>query len=200
MKINPLAEFKQEVLIQKTAQKGIEKIYKQKPFFFFLIAVVILFGGYKIYDVTKPQNVEFERSEPIEFVEYDDAGNPLLLPERIAKRDKEIDGIKNKKRKEGPCIQYAIRVKQEGFYPLCKGGTIFLRKNEIWKYGKTCLAKEERYPNFDDMLYDFIIETVGTEEECLIQEKLKIYNYALLPENLQRKVPIIRPPGNCQDN
>jgi hypothetical protein len=30
-------------------------------------------------------------------------------------------------------------------------------------------------------------------------EKIKIYNYALLPENLRRAVPLIRPPGNKID-
>jgi hypothetical protein len=42
----------------------------------------------------------------------------------------------------------------------------------------------------------YVIQFEGTEEECLIREREKIYHYALLPENLARKIPLIRPPGN----
>jgi len=40
---------------------------------------------------------------------------------------------------------------------------------------------------------------VGNIFECKKQELLKIYNYPVLPENLKRKIPLIRPPGNKID-
>jgi len=39
----------------------------------------------------------------------------------------------------------------------------------------------------------------GTEKECLIAEKEKIYNYPNLPECLKRNFVLIRPAGNKID-
>jgi len=42
--------------------------------------------------------------------------------------------------------------------------------------------------------------TYINSSECLKMEKLKIYNYPLLPEALKRKIKLFRPPGNANDN
>ncbi|MEO0728329.1 MAG: hypothetical protein AAFZ63_27530, partial [Bacteroidota bacterium] len=59
-----------------------------------------------------------------------------------------------------------------------------------------------RYPNQDygapDLLY--LPQFVGTLTECLKQEKLKIYQYPLLPEAQLRKIVLARPPGNKYDS
>jgi len=43
------------------------------------------------------------------------------------------------------------------------------------------------------------IEFEGLLHECLKKEKIKIYSYAVLPENLRRPRPLKRPPGNKID-
>ena len=72
---------------------------------------------------------------------------------------------------------------------------------EAWRYGVTTQSQEGRYPMglpVEGLTYRILYR--GTLQECLKQEKLYIYNYALLPENLKRKPPLIRPPGNKRDN
>ena len=39
----------------------------------------------------------------------------------------------------------------------------------------------------------------GTEQECLVEEKRKIYNYPNLPECKKRDFVILRPAGNKID-
>jgi hypothetical protein len=46
----------------------------------------------------------------------------------------------------------------------------------------------------------YLTEFIGDYAQCLKLEKIKIYSYALLPENLSRNNPLIRPPGNKVDN
>jgi len=40
---------------------------------------------------------------------------------------------------------------------------------------------------------------LGNYLDCLKQEKIKIYYYPTLPENLARVEQLLRPPGNPQD-
>ena len=91
-----------------------------------------------------------------------------------------------------------------GRYPCfsCTGkSSIFLHQGQVWKYGVTRKGERGRYGNWHvDQGLLYFIEYTGPLQECLRQEKLKIYNYALLPENLARTPPLIRPPGNKQDN
>jgi len=132
------------------------------------------------------------------------------LPEtRTKKRDHEIEGIKNRPPKEkynceNCCEQYALVARRNGWYP-CYNCTdnqlIYLNRKEVWKYGKTCLGKEKRYTDnyLETMNLDYVIQFVGTETQCLIEEKRKIYDYPSLPECLSRNFIIIRPPGNKID-
>ena len=99
--------------------------------------------------------------------------------------------------------QYVLKAGVAGHYPCygCLGKTdIWLNLNEVWKYGVTTSTQKERYrmglPH-PGLLYE--VEYQGPLPECLRLEKIKIYNYALLPENLRRAVPLIRPPGNKID-
>ena len=79
--------------------------------------------------------------------------------------------------------------------------TLFLKKDEVWKYGVTIYEKKKRYG--EAMLLakglNYHVQYTGKIEICLIKEKEKIYNYALLPENLIRTIPLKRPPGNKID-
>ncbi len=134
-----------------------------------------------------------------------------LPKERELKREKEVDGIKIKTYKppkddcDSCCVQYALRAAQDGWYPCyletCKGGKIWLKKGEVWKYGKTCLTEIQRYGATklrEQNLY-FEPEFYRNEKECLVKEKEKIYNYPNLPECLARDIFLIRPPGNSID-
>jgi hypothetical protein len=61
------------------------------------------------------------------------------------------------------------------------------RKKKVWR-----LAYEQK-PK------EYLTEFKGTLSECIKEEKRKIYYYAILPENLKRNNPLIRPPGNKID-
>ncbi len=102
------------------------------------------------------------------------------------------------------------------WYPVLKRGvkiandSIYLNFQEVWKYGKTCIGEIGRYPGqvyyydgkyiLDQEDLQYVVQLVGGEEECLVEEKTKIYNYPLLPECLIRKRKLIRPSGNKIDN
>ncbi len=154
---------------------------KPKPKFWILFCIFALaiVGGYLIFG---------------------DDGKPELSPDRIKKRDKEIEGIKFKPRKHENCEVYKLIATKEGWYPCYSCGerdSIYLLVGEIWKYGKTCIGKEKRYSedylNARNLFYEMI--KTGTEAECLILEKELIYNYPLLPECAKRDFYIPRPPG-----
>lgn len=132
-----------------------------------------------------------------DFLEFDANGRPILAPSRKAKMEKELDELDNSE-------QYALLASRDGDYPCfnCPGkSTIFLRQGMVWKYGATKKGELGRYGTWhiDNHLF-YLKEFEGTWQECLRQEKLKIYNYATHPENLARLEPLIRPPGNKQDN
>jgi len=154
---------------------------KPKPKFWILFCIFALaiVGGYLIFG---------------------DSDKPELAPDRIKKRDKEIEGIKFKPRKHENCEVYKLIAESDGWYPCYNCGDttmIYLKKGEIWKYGKTCIGQEKRYSaeylKSNELVY-LTIEK-GTEEYCLILEKQLIYDYPLLPECQNREFTLIRPPG-----
>lgn len=129
----------------------------------------------------------------------DEHGNEILAPARQQKLDRELEEIENAE-------QYALFATANTYYPCfsCPDGakTIFLNTGEVWKYGTTRKGEGERYPNqnYGAPNLIFITQFVGTTTECLKMEKIKIYNYPLLPEAKRRKVRLFRPPGNTYDN
>ena len=78
---------------------------------------------------------------------------------------------------------------------------IFLHAAEVWKYGITIQGEKGRYPNtwITALGLRYRVQYRGSIQDCLQQETLKIYQYALLPENLKRAVPLMRPPGTKVD-
>jgi len=126
-----------------------------------------------------------------------------LTIERTKKMVGEIERIETRTRDAFPCMQYALVAEIDGWFPCYNNPRrlkIYLYKGEVWKYGKTCFGEDGRYKGglpVDGLR--FIIEFVGTEQECLIQEKLKIYNYPNLPEWKKRDFILIRPAGNKID-
>ena len=129
----------------------------------------------------------------------DEDGNVRLSPERQAKLDKELEEIDN-------AVQYALIATIDGYYPCytCPDGsaTIFLYKGETWRYGVTRKGENGRYPdgNFGTPHVVFVVQFTGTYSECLKEEKIKIYNYPLLPEARKRELQLFRPPGNKNDS
>jgi len=126
-----------------------------------------------------------------------------LSIERAAKKAREIERIESHSFQYQNCEQYALIADESGWFPCYNCGTIdsiYLYKNEVWKYGKTCFGEKGRYPNglpVENLRYE--MQSQGTEKECLIIEKEKIYNYPNLPECLKRSIFLHRPPGNKID-
>lgn len=132
-----------------------------------------------------------------ELVEFDKDGKPRLAKWRQEKLDRELEELDNAE-------QYALIAARPDWYPCYNCGDkpeIFLYPSEIWKYGVTRKGKDGRYSKglpADGLAY--VIQFRGTLQECLRQEKLKIYEYVLLPENQKRDKILIRPPGNKIDH
>jgi hypothetical protein len=119
-----------------------------------------------------------------------------LAPWRKEKLERELEELDHAE-------QYALLAGRPEFYPCfpCQGKKeIFLTLGEVWKYGVTTKGETGRYRDgFPKPGLAYVIEFEGPLQECLKQEKLKIYRYATLPENLKRERPLIRPPGNKVD-
>ena len=124
-------------------------------------------------------------------------GEPDLAPWRKAKLEQELEELDSAE-------QYVLFVRIPGYYPCysCFGEEeIFLNLGEIWKYGVTSKQEKGRYPQGLPVYgLEYKIQYEGPTIECYKQEKIKIYYYALLPENLRRARPLKRPPGNKRDN
>ncbi len=126
-----------------------------------------------------------------------------LSIERAAKKALEIDRIIDKTYPNQNCEQYALVAAKDGWFPCYNCGfsdSIYLYQGEVWKYGKTCLGESQRYKSglpYINLVY--FTEFIGTEKDCLLMEKEKIYNYPNLPECLKRNIVLIRPAGNKID-
>lgn len=123
-------------------------------------------------------------------------GVPMLSPQRKAKMEREIEDL-------NVAEQYVLKAGVAAYYPCysCpESGTIWLYVNEVWKYGVTTKSPTQRYglklPH-PGLLYEVQYESDLTS--CLKREKIQIYHYALLPENLKRPFLLKRPPGNKID-
>jgi hypothetical protein len=133
--------------------------------------------------------------EELDFLNQDADGNFQLSPQRQQELEKRLKRIKR-------ASQYVLRAVNDGYYPCynCRHDSrIFLYKGEVWKYGVTYAERRYRNSWLERMNLIYQTEYRGTVEECLIQEANKIYNYAILPENVKRATPLIRPPGNKVD-
>lgn len=132
----------------------------------------------------------------VDFIEFDANGNPRISKARQKKLDKELENLEEAE-------QYVLRALVSKDYPCysCVGQTkIYLIAGSVYRYGVTLNGEVGRYKNklrAQDLVY--MPQLQGNLTECLKEEKRKIYNYAILPENLARATPLIRPPGNKQD-
>lgn len=131
------------------------------------------------------------------FIEFDKQGRPKLAEWRKEKLVKELNNLDEAQ-------QYVLRAKVTGDYPCysCPSSSIIkLNIGEVYKYGFTTKNEVGRYRrSLESKNLIYFVQFEGSITECMKEEKKKIYYYALLPENLKRQVPLIRPPGNKQDN
>lgn len=155
-----------------------------------VIAIILSIGLWTFLQMSKDKN------SPIV---VDDKGQIVLAPHRKDKLQKELEEIDN-------AIQYSLRASIDGYFPCytCPDGkgTIYLYKGQIWRFGTTRKGENERYPGGDYGTPNvvFVPEFRGTYSECLKMEKIKIYNYPLLPEAQKREFILAIPPGNKIDN
>ena len=130
------------------------------------------------------------------FIEFDEEGKARLKLWRQEKLEKELEELDNAE-------QYALFAFEPGYYPCLNcddQNQIYLYAGEVWKFGVTTKGEGGRYKGslpFQGLVYR--IQFRGTLQECLREEKIKIYNYPLKAENLKRSKPLNRPPGNQRD-
>lgn len=131
------------------------------------------------------------------FIEFDGNGKPRLASWRQKKLEKHLTELEGAE-------QYVLRAGINGLYPCysCPDSIrIWLYFGEIWKYGITTKSEKGRYGRkLKGSLLNYEIQFQGSLEDCLKEERRKIFAYALLPENLKRQKPLIRPPGNKKDS
>ncbi len=129
---------------------------------------------------------------------YTPNGEPEILPDRKKKLEDDLQKLENAE-------QYALIAQFSGLYPCpsCPDqDSIFLLKGEIWKYGYTINGAEGRgYSQtfFRKTGLRYIVQFRGNVGACMAEEKIKIYHYPTLPENLKRQTKLLRPPGNKED-
>ncbi|MDX2067221.1 MAG: hypothetical protein SFV55_02285 [Haliscomenobacter sp.] len=132
-----------------------------------------------------------------DYLEWDGEGNPKLSAKRHKKMEKSLRQLEDAE-------QYALLVETPGYYYCysCPDTThIFLHFGEVFKYGSTVKKFKGRYRNSligTGIAYQ--TQFTGNILECKRMELIRIYEYPLLPENLKRTVPLIRPPGNKIDH
>lgn len=129
-------------------------------------------------------------------VEWAD-GEWRLKPKREAERDRQMKKIDEAE-------QYALIANIPGYYEClhCPSKRVFLKTNEIWKYGVTNQGEKQRYTTqfFEQRGLRYLVQFMGTYSQCLVEEKRKLFEYPVLPENLARpdSLRLVLPPGNLQ--
>ena len=123
-------------------------------------------------------------------------GKADISEERKAKFRNEVEKLEKAE-------QYALIAERNGLYPClnCKNmDSVFLLKGEIWKYGVTTNGQKRYSDTFlESNFLKYVRQFSGNLQQCLVEEKRKIYYYPVLPENLKRQKPLERPAGNPQD-
>lgn len=187
----------------------------------FMLSTIVLLLWYVVFNPSPPPELALNRETISETAELhallaeeitelgvaEEISKNLPL-ERLKKFQAELAGILAHQATGRICEQYALVAASDGWFPCHNCGEeirIFLKNGEVWKYGKTCMGQMGRYsgglphPNLR-----FRPEFKGTEIQCLVVEKIKIYNYLVHPENIARAlangtVPMLRPAGNLID-
>ncbi len=84
---------------------------------------------------------------------------------------------------------YSLRARAPGYYPNVRGGTTFLNKGDVWKFGETTNWDGRYSPaEMASLGLRMVREFSGTQVEIKVYEKSKIYGYFFVYGHL--------PPGN----
>jgi hypothetical protein len=171
--------------IKETSNDGDVRVTKIKQFGFLpLLLISVALSGIVIWMSSK------------DFLIWK-GEEPEIAPWRKKKLQQELKEINNAE-------QYALIVRKSGTFPCfscVEKIKIYLNVGEIWRYGVTKKGQKGRYSRgLPEPNLEYVVQFEGPIDECLKEEKIKIYNYALLPENLKRTIPLIRPPGNKRDD
>lgn len=156
----------------------------KNPFFWGLM--LLLFIGLGIFAM-----VTFE-----DYVRQNPDGSYELKEVRKKKLEKELNDLESAE-------QYVLIAETSGWFPCyscISKDSLYLNQGEIWKYGVTKQGELGRYGRsllFNKLLY--LTQFEGLLHECYMEEKRKIFNYPLLPENIIRLEKLPRPPGNKVD-
>lgn len=127
------------------------------------------------YDWGSPRREEFEQKRLILLANAIDLKNDRLLAAWTA-LDKLIDKAQSSLGRLE--YQYALVADQDGTYPDTRYGSVKMKKLEVWKYG-TSLDPDHRYSQayLKKMGVSMVIESEGTKEQVLVQEKIKLIDY-----------------------
>ncbi len=138
------------------------------------------------------------------------------------KREKRADKYMEKRRKMEPndnddkYILYKLEAREDGIYPCAscpasQGGSIFLKKGEVWKYGITSKESvKERYSGAKFSTGEAVLARLepvtiktGQESEIKMLEKKYTVSYYYHIENIARELRmnlrLHRPPGQSRD-
>jgi len=111
----------------------------------------------------------------------------LYSGDYVAKMQREIDGIL--KRAAGPQgFQYALIATRAGYYINVRGGTMYLNKGDVWKYGETTSEGLYSRTYLESVGLEMLPSIIGNQVQIKVQEKIMIYGYFFTNGTL--------PPGN----
>jgi hypothetical protein len=179
------AKFLTMVSWRETTNAPVSKAPKPNPSFFWVFALIAISLFFLYFAFLKDA---FEQGEK---------GNPRILPEREEKYLRELEKLDNAE-------QYALLATVPGWYPCYNcldSAYIFLYPGEVWKYGVTTNGTRRYSRKFYEVSrLGYMTQFQGTLQDCLREEKQKIYFYFVLPENQRRSFKLPRPPGNKKDS
>ena len=135
----------------------------------------------------------------VSYLIFDENGKADIEEGRKKALQKELEKFEDSE-------QYVLTARRAAFFPCLNGecDSIWLQIGEVYKYGVTKNGQKgrgysENYLKTSNL--EYFVQYKGALQECMKQEKIKIYYYPTLPENLQRspKKRLNRPPANPQD-
>jgi hypothetical protein len=109
--------------------------------------------------------------------------------DRLADAWNQLEKLVSRVVETGPMgEQYALRAQREGLFPTVRGDVVWLKADEVYKYGVTTV--NNRYP--ESALQTLGLykdpQVIGTLSAILVAEKIQLINYYMSNGQL--------PPGN----
>lgn len=160
-----------------------------------ILAIILLLALCYLYRPGSKEIITDQKSLQWDDVAYvDDNGEVQLKEWRTKDLERQVGELEEAE-------QYALVALNDGFYECyhCAGGNCYLQEGMIWKYGITRKGANRRYRGLwlNKMRLAYRVQFRGTNYECQIEEKRKIFLYPLHLDNQIRKPSdrLARPPG-----